>query len=197
MTLRDMRAAVVLFLGLAVATGLLYPLAMTGAGQVLFPRQANGSLMRVHGRIMGSMLIGQYLRGPGLFWSRPSATAPVPYDAKASGASNLGPDNPVLRQHVASRVAALRKADPGVRGPVPVDLVTSSGSGLDPDISIAAAHYQVARISRATTIARGQLMALIRRYTVPRSLGFLGEPVVNVVRLDLALWRREGARRPR
>ncbi len=194
MTARDMRAAVVLFLVLAVVTGLMYPLAMTGVGQALFPRQANGSLMRVHGRVVGSALIGQYFRGPGLFWSRPSATSPTPYDAEASSASNLGPDNPALRKHVAARVAALRKADPKEKGPVPVDLVTSSASGLDPDISIAAARYQVARVAQATKIPQARLDALIKRYTTPRSLGFLGEPVVNVLKLNLALWRMDGGR---
>ena len=192
MTARDMRAAVVLFLVLAVVTGLMYPLAMTGVGQVLFPRQANGSLIRVHGRVVGSALIGQYFRGPGMFWSRPSATSPTPYDAEASSASNLGPDNPLLRKHVAARVAALRKADPKERGPIPIDLVTSSASGLDPDISIAAARYQVARVARATKIPKARLDALIKRYTTPRSLGFLGEPVVNVVKLNLALWKMRG-----
>ena len=192
MTARDMRAAVVLFLVLAVVTGLMYPLAMTGIGQLLFARQANGSLIRVHGRVVGSALIGQYFRGPGMFWSRPSATSPVPYDAEASSASNVGPDNPVLRMHVAARVAALHKADPGERGLVPIDLVTSSASGLDPDISIAAARYQVARVAHVTKIPRARLDALIKRYTTPRSLGVLGEPVVNVVRLDLALWQMQG-----
>ncbi len=192
MTARDMRAAVVLFLVLAVVTGLMYPLAMTGLGQALFPRQANGSLIRVQGRVVGSALIGQYFRSPGLFWSRPSATSPVPYDAEASSASNLGPDNPVLRKHVAARVAALRKADPQERGPVPIDLVTSSASGLDPDISIAAARYQVARVAQVTKIPKARLDALIKRYTTPRALGFLGEPVVNVVKLNLALWKMRG-----
>ncbi len=189
MAARDMRVAVVLFLVLAVATGLMYPLAMTGVGQVLFPREANGSLIRVHGRVVGSALIGQYFRGPGFFWSRPSATSPTPYDAEASSASNMGPDNPALRKHVAARVAAVRKANPQEKGPVPVDLVTSSASGLDPDISVAAARYQVARVADATKIPKVRLDALIKRYTTPRSLGFLGEPVVNVVRLNLAVWK--------
>lgn len=189
MTARDMKAAVVLFLVLGIATGLIYPLAMTGLGQLLFAREANGSLIRTHGRVVGSALIGQYFRGRGFFWSRPSATSPTPYDAEASSASNRGPDNPALRRHVAARVAAVRKANPQEKGPVPVDLVTSSASGLDPDISIAAAHYQVERVADVTKIPKARLDALIKRYTTPRPLGFLGEPVVNVVRLDLAVWK--------
>lgn len=186
---KELRAGLILFFLLAGITGLIYPLLATGVGQVLFPSQANGSLIRVHGRVVGSERIGQYFREPGYFWSRPSATSPYPYNADGSGASNLGPNNPQLLQHVAARVQALRKADPGQNAPVPIDLVTSSGSGLDPDISLAAAHYQLPRVARESGIPGATLRALIHRYTSPPFLGFFGEPVVNVVRLDLAIYR--------
>lgn len=192
MVLRDMKAGAVLFLFLAVVTGIIYPLAMTGIGQAVFPFQANGSLLRVHGKVVGSALLGQYFRGKDVFWSRPSATSPMPYNAESSSASNVGPNNPVLLQHLKARVKALRKANPGEKGPIPVDLVTSSGSGLDPNISLAAAHYQLARVARNTGIPPAHLQALIKRYTTPGFLGFGGEPVVNVLKLNLAVLRLKG-----
>lgn len=189
MVLRDIKAGAVLFLVFAVVTGIVYPLAMTGIGQAVFPYQANGSLVRVHGKVVGSALLGQYFRGKDVFWSRPSATSPMPYNAESSSASNLGPNNPVLLQHVETRVAAIQKANPGEKGPVPVDLVTSSASGLDPDISLAAAHYQVARVARNTGLSVARLNGLIRRYTTSGFLGFGGDPVVNVLKLNLAVLR--------
>ena len=188
--IKDIKTALLLFLILATMTGLIYPLAMTGIGQVVFPHQANGSLIRQRGHVVGSSLIGQYFREPRYFWSRPSATSPVPYNGAGSGASNLGPNNPVLARHVAARIKALKAADPAEKGPVPVDLVTSSASGLDPDISIAAALYQVPRIAQAGGIATATLRHLIRENTTEPLLGFIGEPVVNVVKLDLALHAR-------
>ncbi|MHB0888788.1 potassium-transporting ATPase subunit KdpC [Acidithiobacillus sp.] len=185
--IRDLKSALLLFVALAVITGLIYPLAMTGIGQVVFPYQSNGSLLRVHGKVVGSALIGQYFREPQYFWSRPSATSPVPYNAGGSSASNLGPNNPELLQHVQKRVAALRKADPDAKGPIPADLVTSSGSGLDPNISTAAALYQVQRVAVAGGIAENTLRRLIRDNTTGPLLGFIGEPVVNVLKLNLAL----------
>ena len=185
--IRDLKSALLLFVALAVITGLIYPLAMTGIGQVVFPSQSNGALLRVHGKVVGSALIGQYFREPQYFWSRPSATSPVPYNAGGSSASNLGPNNPELLQHVQKRVAALRKADPDAKGPIPADLVTSSGSGLDPNISTAAALYQVQRVAGAGGIAENTLRRLIRDNTTEPLLGFIGEPVVNVLKLNLAL----------
>jgi K+-transporting ATPase ATPase C chain len=191
--IKDIKTALLLFLVLAVMTGLIYPLAMTGIGQVVFPHQANGSLIRQHGRIVGSSLIGQYFREPQYFWSRPSATSPTPYNGAGSGASNLGPNNPVLAQHVAARIKAIKAADPAEKGPVPVDLVTSSASGLDPDISIAAALYQIPRIAQAGGIDIVTLRHLVKENTTEPLLGFLGEPVVNVVKLNLALHDRYAA----
>lgn len=191
--IKDIKTALLLFLVLAVTTGLIYPLAMTGIGQVVFPHQANGSLIRQHGRVVGSSLIGQYFREPQYFWSRPSATSPMPYNGAGSSASNLGPNNPVLAQHVAARIKALKAADPAEKGPVPVDLVTSSASGLDPDISIAAALYQIPRIAQAGGIDIVTLRRLVKENTTEPLLGFLGEPVVNVVKLDLALHDRYAA----
>ena len=188
--IKDIKTALLLFLVLAVLTGLIYPLTMTGIGQVVFPHQANGSLIRQHGRVVGSSLIGQYFREPQYFWSRASATSPVPYNGAGSSASNLGPNNPVLAQHVAARIKAIKAADPAEKGPVPVDLVTSSASGLDPDISIAAALYQVPRIAQAGSIRIVTLHQLIRENTTEPLLGFIGEPVVNVVKLNLALHDR-------
>ena len=170
-----------------VITGVLYPLAVTGIAQAVFPRQANGSLIRQHGQVIGSALIGQPFRSPRYFWSRPSATTPFPDNSLASGGSNLGPTNPVLLQQVKARIAALHAADPSQHAPIPVDLVTASGSGLDPDISPAAALYQVPRIARLRHLSEQRVRALVARYTTLRQLGFLGEPRVNVLELNLAL----------
>ncbi|MDA8390300.1 MAG: potassium-transporting ATPase subunit KdpC [Gammaproteobacteria bacterium] len=194
--MHDLKAATILLLFLAALTGLVYPLAMTGIGREVFPARAGGSLMRVGGRVVGSRLIGQYFRGNGYFWSRPSATAPVPYNADGSSPSNLSPDNPVLLRHVGARVKALRAADPGARGRVPVDLVTSSGSGLDPDISLAAARYQLDRVAACTGIAKSRLQALLARYTSRPFAAFMGEPVVNVLAVNLALDRLRARHRP-
>ena len=182
-----LRPALVLFVLLSAITGVFYPLAVTGAARALFPDQAAGSLVERDGRLVGSRLIGQRFGDPGHFWGRPSATAPVAYDASASGGSNLGPLNPALADAVAGRIAALRAADPGNAAPVPVDLVTASASGLDPDISPAAAHWQAARVARARGLPAAQVAALIERHTQAPLGGFLGEPRVNVLVLNLAL----------
>ena len=181
------RPALVLFAVLSLVTGLAYPLAVTGLAQVLFPDQANGSLVKVKGVVVGSALIGQPFSQPGHFWSRPSATAPDPYNAAASSGSNLGPSNPALAEAVAARIAALRAADPGNHSAVPVDLVTASASGLDPHISRAAADYQVNRVARALGLPPQRVQALVAEHTEGTLLGFLGEPRVNVLRLNLAL----------
>lgn len=182
-----LRPALVLFVALSLLTGLLYPLAVTGVAQAAFPDQARGSLLRRDGQVVGSMLIGQPFAEPGHFWSRPSATGPMAYNAANSAGSNQGPSNPALHDAVQARIAALRAADPGNSAPVPVDLVTASASGLDPHISRAAADYQVARVARARGLAPAAVQALVERHTELAWLGWLGEPRVNVLALNLAL----------
>jgi K+-transporting ATPase ATPase C chain len=181
------RPALVLLLLLSVLTGVIYPLAVTAVAQLLMPRAAGGSLVMRGGQAVGSGLIGQSFTDPGHLWSRPSATMPQPYNATASGGSNLGPLNPALAEAIRSRIAALQAADPGNRTPVPVDLVTASASGLDPHISVAAAEYQAARVARARGLAPERVQALIAAHTEGRLLGFLGEPRINVLELNLAL----------
>jgi K+-transporting ATPase ATPase C chain len=173
------RPALVLFVLLSALTGLLYPLAVTGVARAAFPAQAAGSLIERDGQVVGSRLIGQNFTDPRHFWGRPSATAPTAYNAAASGGSNLGPLNPALVDAVKARVEALRAADPGNTAPVPVDLVTASASGLDPHISPAAARYQAARVAR--------LRGLVATHTEAPLAGWLGEPRVNVLALNLAL----------
>lgn len=183
----QLRPALMMLLALTVLTGLVYPLAVAGLAKLFFPDQANGSLIVQNGKVIGSKLIGQYFDGPEYFWSRPSATAPFPYNSAASGGSNLGPTNPALIEAVKARVAALRAADPGNESPVPVDLVTASGSGLDPHISPAAALYQLKRVARARDLDDNTVMTLVTQHTEGRQFGLLGEPRVNVLQLNLAL----------
>jgi potassium-transporting ATPase KdpC subunit len=185
------RPAAVLLALFTVLTGLLYPLAVTGLAQAIFPAQANGSLITQNGRIVGSALIGQPFDDPKYFWGRPSATTPFPYNAASSSGSNLGPSNPALTDAVQARVAALRAADPGNSEPVPADLVTASASGLDPHISVAAALYQAPRVARARGLDAGVVGQFVERYTEGQQLGLLGEPRVNVLKLNLALDRVE------
>lgn len=182
-----LRPALTLFVTLSIVCGAVYPLLVTGLAQLVFPDAANGSLVVRDGRVVGSRLIGQQFADPGHFWGRPSATAPMAYNAGASGGSNLGPANPDRLAAVRARVAALRAADPGQTAPVPVDLVTASASGLDPDISLAAARYQAPRVARARGLAEAQVQALVDRTALAPWLGFLGEPRVNVLQLNLAL----------
>lgn len=183
----QLRPAITLFVALSVLTGLVYPLAVTGVAQLAFSERANGSLIVRDGNAVGSDLIGQAFSDPGHFWSRPSATAPMPYNAANSGGSNLGPSHPALAQAVQARIAALRAADPGEQADVPVDLVTASASGLDPHVSLAAADYQVARVARARGLPESRVRELVEQHTERPLLGFIGEPRVHVLRLNLAL----------
>jgi len=182
-----LRPALVVFVALTVVTGAFYPLVVTGAAQLVFPEQAGGSLVMRDGRAVGSSLVGQAFSSPGYFWGRPSATAPMAYNAQASGGSNQGPLAPALLEAVRGRVAALRAADPGNPAPVPVDLVTSSASGLDPHISPAAAAYQAGRVARARRLAPDRVAALVEAHTERPLMGWFGEPRVNVLALNLAL----------
>ena len=182
-----LRPALLMLLVMSVLTGILYPLLVTGIAQLIFPRQAAGSLVNRDGRAIGSSLIGQSFTAPEHFWSRLSATTPQPYNGTASGGSNLGPLNPALLAAVKARIAALRAADPGNLSPVPVDLVTASASGLDPDISLAAAQFQAARVARVRELPLARVQALIAAHTAGRLFAVLGEPRVNVLELNLAL----------
>jgi K+-transporting ATPase ATPase C chain len=189
----QLRPAFLMLLVLTVITGVIYPLVVTGIAQVAFPRQANGSLIMVDGKAVGSELIGQQFNAPEYFWGRLSATGAFPYNAfnaetlTGSSGSNYGPLNPALLEMVQARVDALKAADPDNSAPIPVDLVTASGSGLDPHISIAAALYQIHRVAQVRGLSDDAVKALVDKYTKGRQLGFLGEPTVNVLELNLAL----------
>lgn len=185
----QLRPALVLLVALTLITGLLYPLVITGLAQMLFPQQANGSLILIDGKPVGSSLIGQPFDVPKYFWGRPSATSPFPYNAAASSGSNLGPTNDALIKAVQARIDALKSADPDNPLPLPVDLVTASGSGLDPHISPASASYQVRRVARARGLEEASVRQLVSQHTEGRQLGILGEPRVNVLELNLALDR--------
>jgi K+-transporting ATPase ATPase C chain len=185
--LAHLRPAIVSLILLSAVTGLAYPAVVTLIAQVVFPYQANGSLIVKDGKTVGSALIGQPFDDPKYFWSRPSATSPFGYNAGASSGSNLSPTNPALIEAVKGRVEALRAADPGNTAPVPVDLVTASGSGLDPHISPAAALYQVGRVAKARKMDESAVRRLVEQNTESRQFGFLGEPRVNVLALNLAL----------
>ncbi len=175
---------------MTVLTGCLYPLAVTAFAQWLMPERANGSIVQHEGRQVGSALIGQPFSNPKYFWSRPSATAPLPYDGLASGGSNMSATNPALIEAAKARIEALRKADPDNAAPIPVDLVSASASGLDPDISPAAARYQLQRVARERGMDPSEVETLVARFTSARAFGVLGEPRVNVLLLNLALDRR-------
>ena len=183
----QLRPALVSLAALILITGLLYPLVVTGIAQVLFPQQANGSLILIDAKPAGSSLIGQPFDSPKYFWGRPSATSPIPYNAAASSGSNLGPTNDALMKAVQARIDALKTADPDNPLPIPVDLVTASGSGLDPHISPAAAEYQIRRIARVRGLDEMVVRRLVSHHTEGRQLGVLGEPRVNALLLNLAL----------
>jgi K+-transporting ATPase ATPase C chain len=189
----QLRPAFMMLLVLTVITGVIYPLAVTGIAQVVFPHQANGSLIEINGKTYGSELIGQQFDDPKYFWGRLSATGDFPYNAfnaetlTGSSGSNYGPLNPALTEAAQARIEALQAADPGNTLPIPVDLVTASGSGLDPHISVAAAQYQIHRVAAARGLEDAQVKSLVDQYTQGRQFGFLGEPTVNVLELNLAL----------
>jgi K+-transporting ATPase ATPase C chain len=172
---------------MSVLTGLVYPLVVTGIAKLAFTQAANGSLIVSDGKTAGSDLIGQPFDDPKYFWSRPSATSPQPYNAMASSGSNVGPRNPALADAVKDRIKALRDADPGNTSAVPVDLITASGSGLDPHISVAAANYQLARVAKARDMNPDDVRRVVAENTEGRTFGVLGEPRVNVLRLNIAL----------
>jgi len=181
------RPAITLFILISLITGLLYPLAVTGIAQIAFPEQAAGSLMKRGEEVIGSSLIGQSFSGPTYFWSRPSATSPMPYNAANSGGSNLGPTNPVLIETVKERVKNLLANHPGKDERIPTDLVTTSASGLDPHISPAAAYYQIERIAAARNTDMAIVKSLVDRLIETPQWGLLGDSRVNVLRLNLAL----------
>ncbi|MBB5359085.1 K+-transporting ATPase ATPase C chain [Rhodanobacter sp. ANJX3] len=182
-----LRQSIVMLLLMTVITGIAYPLLATGLAQVIFPGQANGSLIEKNGKPVGSALIGQSFTDARYFWGRPSATSPNPNNSASSSGSNTGPSNPALIDTIKQRIDALHAVDPGNTAPVPVDLITASGSGLDPEISPAAAQYQVSRVAQARKLSVSQVQALVAEYTSGRTLGILGEPRVNVLKLNLAL----------
>jgi potassium-transporting ATPase KdpC subunit len=184
------KPAIMMLLLFTVLTGIAYPLAVTFIAQIVFPAQANGSLLGSNEQPLGSELIGQTFTRPEYFWGRPSATSPTPYNGGASSGSNLGPINPALMDAVQARIKALRDADPSHTEAVPVDLVTASASGLDPHISPAAAAYQVSRVALARQLSADSVRELVERYTESRQWGILGEPRVNVLKLNLALDQR-------
>jgi K+-transporting ATPase ATPase C chain len=182
---KNILVAIWMTLATTVLLGIIYPIVVTGLAQVLFPSQANSELIRENGKIIGSRLIGQPFTSRGYFYSRPSAAGTAGYDPTASGGSNLGPTNKALLDRVSAQVKTLQPDNPSA--PVPADLVTTSGSGLDPDISPAAADFQIPRVARERGISEDEVRSLVRKHIVGRQLGFLGEPRVNVLELNLEL----------
>lgn len=185
---KHLKPAIMLLVIFTVLTGVVYPAVVTALAQLIFPNQANGSLMTDNSsKTAGSRLIGQPFNSPSYFWGRPSATGPFPYNAGASSGSNLGPTNPALVDAIKVRIEALKTADPDNKAPIPVDLITASGSGLDPHISPAAADYQINRVAKARHLSQEKLRALVETNTESRQWGVFGEPRVNVLSLNLAL----------
>ena len=187
MLLKHLRTSIIAIVLFTVLTGVFYPFLVTGIAQLVFPSKANGSLLKNNGKVFGSELIGQSFSDPKYFWSRPSATGPFAYNAGASSGSNYGPINKTYLDGVKKRIQDLKAVDSSNTQPVPADLVTASGSGLDPHISIAAALYQLPRVARIRNLNQDKLHSMVVQYTEGRQLGFLGEPRVNVLKLNLAL----------
>jgi len=185
--LRYLRPSLAFLALFTLLTGIIYPLVVTAVAQTFFPHRANGSLIEREGVIVGSELVGQPFDDPAYFWGRPSLTEPYPYNGSASAGSNIAPSSPLLTERIAVRIAALETADPANTQPIPVDLVTASGSGLDPHISLAAAEYQIERVARVRGVETAVLHQLVVEHTEGRTIGLLGEPRVNVLRLNLAL----------
>ncbi|MGB6976653.1 MAG: potassium-transporting ATPase subunit KdpC [Gammaproteobacteria bacterium] len=185
--IKQLKTSILLLVLFSILTGLIYPAVVTGLAQLLFAKQANGSLIQQDNKVIGSKLIGQYFNTPDYFWGRPSATTSFPYNAIASAGSNLGPTNPDLITTVKNRISILHKLDSQNQLPIPVDLVTASASGLDPEISPLAAFYQVSRVAKARNLPENQVIALIQHSIKKRFLWILGEPRVNVLQLNLAL----------
>ena len=185
--MKIIRPAIVSLFVFTIITGVIYPLGVTGISQLLFPSQANGSIIVKEGKAIGSSLIGQPFDDPKYFWGRLSATAPFPYNSASSSGSNLAQSNPALLDNAKARIAALKGADPQASASVPADLATASGSGLDPHISRAAAEYQVHRIAKLRNLDEAKVGALVAANTEGRQFGILGEPVVNILKLNLAL----------
>jgi K+-transporting ATPase ATPase C chain len=181
------RNALMSLLLFTTLTGIIYPLVVTGLAQVIFPKQANGSVIMKNGKAVGSKLLGQQFDDPKYFWGRLSATGPYPYNGGSSSGSNLGPNNPNLTSAVEARIKALREAEPENTAKIPVDLVTASGSGLDPHISPAAAEYQIKRVAKARGLDETGVRSLVAQHTQGRWLGMIGEPVINVLELNLDL----------
>jgi K+-transporting ATPase ATPase C chain len=191
---RMIKNSVLSLLLFTLVTGIIYPLVVTGIAQVLFPHQANGSIMVKDGKPVGSELLGQQFDDPKYFWGRLSATTPYPYNGGSSSGSNLAGSNPDLMKNVQARIDALHAADPGNSEKMPVDLVTASGSGLDPHISVAAAEYQAGRVAKARKMSEAEVRTMIAQHTTGRWIGLFGEPVVNVLGLNLALDGKKGER---
>jgi potassium-transporting ATPase KdpC subunit len=181
------KLAILVFIILTIITGIVYPLFVTGIAQLFFHKQANGSLIYQNGKPIGSSLIGQFYDDPKYFWGRISATSPVPFNSASSSGSNLGPSNPALIDAVKARIKSLKAVDPDNKNPIPVDLVTSSASGLDPHISLASAYYQIPRITRLRGLPQDTVESIVRKHTTGRFLGIIGEPVVNVLEVNLEL----------
>lgn len=185
--LTQLKTSLLMLVVFSVLTGLIYPLAITGIAQLAFPRQANGTLITRDGKLVGSELIGQAFDDPKYFWSRPSATSPMPYNAASSSGSNLALTNPAQADAMKRRIARLRESGVAAAQPIPIDLITASGSGLDPHISVAAARLQVSRVAHARGLTEETVKRLVEQHTDGRQLGVLGEPRVNVLNLNLAL----------
>ncbi|MBN2395320.1 MAG: potassium-transporting ATPase subunit KdpC [Candidatus Atribacteria bacterium] len=183
----QIRSAILLFIILSLLTGIFYPSFITGVAYIFFPHQSNGSMLYQNNKFLGSALIGQEFTDPKYFWGRISGTSPVTYNGSSSSGSNLGPSNPVLIDKVKERIRTLKEFDPGNTNPIPIDLVTSSASGLDPHISIAGAYYQIPRVARMRGLTEETVKAIVNKYTSHRIFGLIGEPVVNVLELNLEL----------